>query len=423
MSRILTQAELDSVVGLSSREAASILGTGKTSINKYRKIAADNGGFLPLGDSQTHKVVHEGEGSSLETRPDGSLIIETKDDVPQDKNTIDAAMIKRGFDPAEYDFSYRFAEWESGDRVLYAARASATPKRTKQLAQALDVTELLDAVSNWTFTPVIKDKYASADYVVVHADPQHGKTDVNGGSKETVAQMMGSFNAAVEKAKEERPRQIILADVGDGLENFQNTAQQRETNDLDLTSQVRLLRRTQAEGIRMLAPYCEVLTHAACPSNHGQVRIAPQQQASTVSNDWGLEVSHQLEDVFEDSPIPVNFVRPDNDYQVSTSLITLSGTNLGLSHGDTAGTQGGVGTWWQRQAFGWDNPLRDVQILLIGHFHNQAVEEVYEGRYIIFGASSDRGSSWFENKTGRSSTSGMTTFLTAEGKWFDLELV
>lgn len=426
--RAITQAELDSVAGLPSREAADILSVGKTTINKYRDIARKNGGYLPMGDSSTHHVVHKGESTSVESRPDGSLIVETNADVPQDKETIDAAMIKRGFSPDEYEFSYRFAEWQAnvggGETItMYAARAAATPKRLNKLKEALDVSELFEVVRDWSFEPIIKDSFNSVDMPLLFADPQIGKVDVNGNSADTTNQVMQSFDYAVEKAKDARPRQIIFSDLGDGLENFQNTSSQRETNDLDLTKQVRVLRRLQAEGLRRLAPYCEVITHASCPSNHGQVRIAPQQQASTASNDWGIEVSHQLEDVFQDSSFKINFVRPLNDHAVSTSLLTLSGTELGLTHGDTAGAQGGVGTWWQRQAFGWDNPLRDVQILLVGHFHNQAVEEVYEGRFIIFGASSDRGSSWFTNKTGRSASSGMTTFLTAEGKWFDLELV
>lgn len=431
MSQMLTQADIDRVAGLPSREAAAILGVGKTTINKYRELARMHGGHLPMGGSPKHKVVHEGDGvtSSVETRKDGSLDVQTQDSVPQTKDDVDAAMVKRGFDPAEYEFTYRFSEWQAnagGGEIItmYAARAAATPKRAAKFAEALDVTELMDKVSEWNFTPVITDKFSSADLIVGFADPQLGKVDKNGDTDDTVAQIMGSFERAVARAKEERPTCINLADLGDGLENFNNTAQQRETNDLDLTSQVRLLRRIQAEGIRQLAPYCRTLIHTSVPSNHGQVRIDFQAQASTESNDWGLEVSHQLQDVFADSQITnVEFVRTEGAHQVSLALELPSGTVMGYTHGDKAGQQTRIGEWWMKQAFGWDNPLRGVDILFYGHFHNQVTEEVAEGRHAICGASSDRGSAWFENRTGRSATSGMTSFLTADGKYGDLILL
>jgi len=427
----ITQNDLERVQGMSSREAAAILGVAKSTINKYREIARMHGGQLPIGDSENHKVIHMGETAkaSLETKPDGSLTVETQNDVPQTKDDVDQAMIKRGFDPAEFTFSYRFSEWQAnvggGELItMYAARASATPKTVKAHAAALDVSELLDSVNSWNFTPHITSGFSSADFALLFADPQLGKVDVDGGTEDTISQVMGSFEAAVEIVKEEKPTAILFSDLGDGLENFQNTSSQRETNDLDLTSQVRLLRRLQAEGIRQLAPYCKTLIHQSVPSNHGQVRIAPQMQASTESNDWGIEVSHQLEDVFGESSYDnLVFVRPSSDHAVGHSILLPNGTTVGATHGDKANTQGAVGTWWQRQAFGWNNPLRDADLLLVGHFHNQMTEEVYEGRWIIFGASSDRGSAWFTNRTGRSATSGMTSFLTADKKWGDLRLL
>lgn len=436
MTKALTQAQLNQVAGLSSREAGKILGVAKSSINKYREIARQNGGELPIGDSENHKVLHatdapDGARTVLETRADGSLTVEVAADVPQDKEQIDAAMIRRGFDPEEYTFNYRFSEWQAniggGELItMYAARASATPKpvRNSKLAAALNTDELLETVSNWTFTPVIREAYASADMVTMFADPQLGKVDENGGSAETVNQILQSFANLAEIAKQEKPHDILFGDLGDGLENFYNTSVQAQTNDLELTEQVRVLRRVQAEGIRMLAPLCKRLRHRSVNSNHGGVRIAPQQLASTVSNDWGLEVSHQLEDVFAESAITnVDFGRPDGKHAVSLDILLENGTAIGMSHGDQAGTQARLGTWWMGQAFGWKNPLRDVDILLVGHFHNQYVEEVFEGRHLIVGAASDRGSSWYTNRTGRSASSGITTFMTADRKHWSLQLV
>lgn len=431
----LIQADLDKVAGMPSREAASILGVSKSTINKYREAARMHGGVLPLGNGTVnHKVMHindgtDGSTSSVETRRDGSLDVETSGDVPQTKNEVDEAMRKRGFEPEEYDFTYRFSEWQAqragGETItMYAARAGATPKRSVANAAALDVTELLDAVRDWSFTPVLVSGDPSADLVMEFADPQLGKVDANGGSDGTVNRIMTGFARVAEIAKEEKPHDILFGDLGDGLENFYNTAQQRETNDLDLTSQVRLLRRVQLEGIKMLAPLCKRLRHRSVGSNHGGVRINFQQQASTESNDWGLEVSHQLEDVVGESVVDnVDFGRPVGKHAVSLRVDLENGSRIGMTHGDQAGTQPRMGTWWMGQAFGWDNPLRDVDLLLYGHFHNENTEEVSRGRWMIGAASTDPGSAWFENRTGRSATAGMTTFLTAGGTFWDLRTV
>lgn len=414
----LTQAQLDSVAGLPSREAAKKLGVSKSTVNKYRDLARGNGGFIPREKDSVK--------ASLATSLDGSLEVETTGSVPQTKAEVDQVMVSRGFDPEAYDFTYRFSQWEaaSGENIItmYACRAGAVPKRGVPNAAALDVTELLDSVRDWNFTPVIREKYSSADAVLGFADPQIGKVDANGGSAETVNQVLQSYANFVEVIKEEKPTEVLFADAGDGLENFYNTSSQRETNDLDLTGQVRVLRRIQAEGLRMIRPYCKVLTHASAPSNHGGVRIGPQQQASTASNDWGLEVSHQLQDVFGEVGSDILFRRPNGDHALSLSHKLASGTSIGLTHGDQS-AQARMGAWWMGQAFGWDNPLRDVDILVYGHHHNQSIDEIYEGRWAIGLASSDRGSAWFTNKTGRSASSGMTMFLTAGHKFWGLDLI
>lgn len=429
MSRTLTQAELDRVAGLPSREAARILGCGKSTVNKYRELARESGGKLPL--SRSRPKSDSGSRSEVETHQDGSLTVEVQDAKPRTKDDVDEVMRKRGFDPELYSFTYRFSEWDAqraGGEVftMYAVRAGATPKPQAHRA-AVDVTELLDAVGKWKFTPGKRKAEATqaVDMVLLFADPQLGKVDLNGGTSSTVEAVMGSYDLAAEILKEERPTELAFVDLGDGLENFYNTSSQRETNDLDITSQVRLLRRLQAEGIRRLAPLVERFTHISVPSNHGQVRIGPQAQASTASNDWGIEVSYQLEDVFAQVPhgTGLSFVRPEEPHQISVAHLMANGTRLGATHGDTAGTQQRVAQWWQGQAFGWDNPLRDVDVLCVGHFHNRAIEEVYEGRNIVFGSSADPGSAWFTNRTGRSATRGVTTFFTAGGSISDLRIL
>ena len=418
MSKKLTPEQLDSVKGLSSREAARILGVGKSTINDARARADRLLDYVKPEPSSSNRT------AKIETRSDGSLIVETTDSVPQTKDHVDERMRKRGFDPEEYEFTYRFSEWDAQSKdgviTMYSARAGATRKPAVKNAAALDTAELIEAMRDWNFTPVIQDVSQGATAVLGFSDPQIGKVDIDGGSAGTVNRVMNAFALFVERIKDEKPAEAIFADLGDGLENFQNTSSQRETNDIDLTGQVRVLRRLQAEGLRMIRPHVNRLIHVSVPSNHGSVRIAPQQQASTASNDWGLEVSHQLEDVFGAAGSDISFVRPEGKHALSVS-IEAQGTRLGFTHGDQS-NQAQMPEWFMKQAFAWDSPLRDVDILLYGHHHNQATAEVSRGRWAIGCGSPDPGSAWFTNRTGRSATSGMTSFMTANRKYWNLEL-
>src|SRR5690606_17553526 len=146
--------------------------------------------------------------------------------------------------------------------------------------------------------------------------------------------------------------EIIWADLGDGIENFCNTSSQRQTNDLNLVEQVRVLRRLQVAGIQRFLEYAPVI-HVSVPSNHSQNRVGPQMPASTAHDDWGLEVQEQLSEVFAGRKLPneLKFFCPEAHLE-SVSITTLDGTNLGFVHGHRAGQQTGLERWWAGQALG-----------------------------------------------------------------------
>lgn len=418
----ITKQALKSVEGMSSREAAKKLGVGKSTINDARK--AHDMGHTPAlsGPASTKKK------SSVTSDKNNSLIVEVSDEVPQTRDDVNAAMLAKGFDPEIYNFTYRFSEWEStrdGETItLYAARAGATLKPSAMKDdRLLNVDELIEAVANWT-PPVIHVNTGArneSDALLAFADGQLGKSDYNGGSADTVNQMMMSFEKTYEFIKEFKPVELIWADLGDGLENFNNTSSQRETNDLDLTSQVRLLRRVQLEGIKRLREAAPIV-HISVPSNHSQVRTGMQQQAGHASNDWGLEVSYQLEDVFATAGVSdVRFIRPAMKQHQSVGYQGPSETKWGFLHGDQAGSQNRLTDWWKGQALG-RGPVSDADIICVGHFHNMGVVEPVAGRWIMTCAASDRGSAWFTEKTGQSASSGMTFFTTSHGMWDNLRI-
>jgi hypothetical protein len=422
----LTPEMLASVDGLSAREAGKRLGVGKTTITDARAKRAEKTGVPTPPSVPSPKTA---KGAKVQQAGDGSLIIESTDSVPQTREHIETRMRERGFDPEKYVFTYGFSEWEAqtrdGIETLYSARASARerekPGTTKD---GLSADEIIELIENYEplmdgGVSVFVPEYNV--FVFCFADPQIGKVDINGGSAETVNRFLSSLDHACSLLDAEPASQIIWADLGDGIENFCNTSSQRQTNDLNLVEQVRVLRRLQVQGLMRLQEYAPVV-HVSVPSNHSQNRVGFQQPASTAHDDWGIEVQTQLQDIFEAHgdrlTNPVRFVRPDPHLE-SVAIRLEDDTVLGFVHGHRSTSQKNLEQWWAGQSLG-RQPTADADILFVGHFHNLDVSSVGKERYIITTPSLDNGSSWFTVSRGNVATAGVLTLRVREKMFRDL---
>lgn len=426
-SKTITRGMLKSVETLSNAEAAKALGSSKTTIFDARARYGMQRVKTGKGSSKSGHPKREGKGATTQVNADGSLVIETQDTVPQTKEHIVERMRARGFEPEAYQFSYSFGEWEAqtpnGVQTLYSARASATErKKSPEAAVELDM-PALEAIMQ-SYQPVRGEApNAPGDtFVFNFADPQWGKTDLNGGSAETLARYRASLDHACAILDESPTSQIIWADLGDGIENFCNTSSQRQTNDLNLVEQVRILRRTQVEGLLRLSEYAPII-HASVPSNHAQNRVGFQAPASTSHDDWGIEVQYQLEELFDayETPYPIEFLRPD-EHMESIGFETMDGTRLGMVHGHRSNNQNSLESWWAGQALG-EQPTAQAQILLVGHFHNYSLRSVGKQKYIIVTPSLDNGSSWFTVSRGNVATAGVLTMRVRDGVPTDMRIV
>jgi len=99
-----------------------------------------------------------------------------------------------------------------------------------------------------------------------------------------------------------------------------------------------------------------------------------------------------------------------------------SGTRIGVTHSDKAGSPDKLGNWWMGQSHG-EMPTAHADILLCGHWHSLRVQQSGNKKWIIVGSASDRGSSWFTNARGEQSVSGVTAFVTRDGLWHDLRVL
>lgn len=262
--------------------------------------------------------------------------------------------------------------------------------------------------------------------IVCMADFQVGKTGQGGGTEDTVRLVRRAIaDIAHDIENVGRYERIILADVGDSTEGFWNVASQAQTNDLSLTDQIRTVQRLYAEALRTLAPLCSSLYYVAVPSNHCAVRTGPgkNSRANAPDDDFGIMISKNIEDVVEDRPgfEHVQFFRPEK-WEEAVTVDAADGTRIGFTHGHLAGSQSKVPGWFRDLAFGRRSGLYDARILVHGHWHNFAVSQAGDARWIISCPSADRGSDWWTNISGDSTRPAILTFEARGGNASSWEL-
>lgn len=299
----------------------------------------------------------------------------------------------------------------SYEKITYSPAKAA-------VLEAMSYDDFDQALTNYVYTP-ITHRPTSKTFVLCMADLQVGKAhEPRGGTPEMAVRVSESLHKAVELVKALRPQEIVIAELGDVIENFYNTSAQRQTNDRNLTEQIRIARRTILEAIMLLAPLAPKLMYLAVPSNHGSVRIGPKSPASTADDDFGIEISYQIEDALTGRPgfEHVTCVRPAPLMESLT--IETSGTILGAVHGHQASAWHAIGKWWAGQSHGRRNNMQNADILLAGHWHSSTKYQS-GGRWVFIGPASDGGSTWFDNQSGEGSQPGMLSFVTYDGTFED----
>ncbi len=255
------------------------------------------------------------------------------------------------------------------------------------------------------------DRPRKGTFVVVISDMQIGKTDVRGGTEETVRTVRSTIaHIALEAALYE---EVILVDCGDSTENFTNTVSQAQTCDMGLVDQIRTAQSVLAEAVRILAVACPDVTYVAVPSNHCQVRtaIGRSNRANIPADDYGLLIQSNIQMSLEGRAgyEGVGFAAPAPHLE-SLTVRAQDGTVMAVTHGHAAGAKNRVADWFRGQAFGCVAGMQDARVLLHGHWHSFSVQTVGDSRQIICAPTVDPGSSWFQNASGESSKPALLTF-------------
>lgn len=267
------------------------------------------------------------------------------------------------------------------------------------------------------------DRPRKGTYVVVISDMQIGKTDVRGGTKETVEAVRSAIARIALNAA--RYDEVFMVDCGDSTENFMNTVSQAQTCDMGLVEQIRTAQAVLADCVRQLTEACPSVTYVAVPSNHCQVRtgVGRSNRANIAADDYGLLIQSNIQMALEGRPgyEGVNFTAPSPRLE-SLTVRAQDGTVMGVTHGHAAGSKGRVADWFRGQAFGCVAGMQNARVLLHGHWHSFSVQTVGDSRQIICAPTIDPGSSWFQNASGESSRPALLTFELGAGTSSDWRL-
>lgn len=261
--------------------------------------------------------------------------------------------------------------------------------------------------------PIHPTFHAPRTFVIALSDFQAGKVDEHGGSKELVKRVLNAYSQIEGYLENVQYEQIIIAETGDVLENFTNTTQQAQIDDLSLTDQIRLGQTLIAEGVRRFSHYAKDVVYVAVPSNHAAVRtsVGSKNRANAPDDDFGLLVQENIKAILEgrEAYAHVRFVHPEK-WEEACTVECADGTVLGVTHGHLAKSSDKVGEWFSKQAFAHRGGLDKADILLHGHFHSPSIRLSGDNHFVICAPTMDGGSSWFSNSAGEVSPAAILTF-------------
>ena len=349
-----------------------------------------------------------GTGSTGPFDPDNELI-KTNDDI----------LRKMGLDPDNWSIDGNIHQWskQMQDGTMRVSIFAGFHRKTEENDKAAhDLAKLIPRVK-----PKKPDTTRSREMVVCLSDFQTGKDGPDAtGPEDLTARYRSALAKITGIAKHEKPRRIIIIDVGDSVENITSSApNQSSHNWLEFPDQLRLWQRTLTQTIISLYPYAPTIDVAAVPSNHAEVRDS---RGKVGYGDYGIGVAHTVEESLTDlSDYKVTFHYPPTKYDTMTPIPVDSGL-LVACHGHMARSLLKFPDYVAEQAASARNPFHDSTIVVHGHWHTPGYTWS-RGRDILSCPMFDPGSAWFEQRTGEYSNPAVATFFINKGHVADLHFV
>jgi hypothetical protein len=329
--------------------------------------------------------------------------------------SFDEFLISAGMNPDEIDVipPIRTSRWQQREDGAWLTSYRFTFRKK---TGGIDLPLLLQEAKR-KVKPVKPIKAEDKALVVLWSDLQVGKVDYRGNSQSLIERVALMQQRLVEQVKREKPNQIILADLGDTVENFGNAADlaQLQSNDLSLMQQVDLATTFAWQTLKLLYALVPNITYASVGSNHCQWRVS-KQVVGKASDDWGVFIGKQLARLATEAGMKMKFIQPqDHDESLAIDVFGDGYHILGIVHGHQAKRPDMMGAWWRGQAFG-KQAVADATLLVHGHWHHLRITELGStnqntSRFIVMAPTMDNGSGWWKKITGEDSVPGLATLI------------
>lgn len=336
-----------------------------------------------------------------------------------DPHDFDAVLERLGYTPGEVRMELVSASrWEQRSAVRDAdgrktgemASTYLNAYRYKAVRDALSVNlPALYAEVRRTRPSKTEPKPTGRTAVVVFGDLQCGKVDHLGGLTEMLHRLddkRASLKSWLRSAKVDH---VVVADVGDIVEGYENIPSQVRTNCLSLMDQVDVAATEFWKTIRLCERFAPVDV-LSVPSNHAQWRRG-KSLVGKPTDDWGLHINQRLERLNEEAGLRASFHRPAEWEETLT--FKVRGTTLGMAHGHQASSPDQIKNWWPKMTHGG---VMNCEVLLTGHFHHFSMRPVGKtsdgrSRWHLQSPTLDNGSSWVRNKFGEDGDPGLLVFI------------
>lgn len=315
---------------------------------------------------------------------------------------------KFGLDASRYAIEgpVRQSVWEvpgHGPQTSYRARIVERPECS------FDVEELVDNI--YVVPEDVPTGRGSTWRTIQISDAHIGKGHLDGGGSDHIIRQ---WKESVTKALDCGPRAgIHLAFLGDLIEGqVSQHGKNIAGSDLTLTEQLRVARHLVLWTIQRAIESAPRVIVSSVGGNHGETTRV---QNRPFTDSYDIDIVNAVQQAIELTDL--------NDY-VEFLYPEESSTHVTYSVGDTIftcvhghlfrGKLTGAARWWEGQTINNHAPGA-AHILLAGHFHSMQVSNHTENRWIMFGPSLERHSTWFQQKTGATARSGVLAFDTIDG--------
>lgn len=352
----------------------------------------------------------------MEIDSDGGFLVST----PRPAGEVpDAAEILSEFDldPASWSVdSLRKSRWQNhAGEWLEAYRVTLKPFRESRELD-LDLDQLVSEVSRWKPGKAPKTSSGELAFLFAPSDQQIGKKSGDDGTAQSVGRILKGTEGAVARLQELRKigrsiGTVVIALPGDHVEGTvsqDGKLQGQAASDLGLTEQTRVARRLLMSQIKAFAPLCERIIVPVVNGNHDEVT---RQVIADPADGWNVEIASAVQDACAENPAlsHVEFRFPEKMHQ--TLAVDINGTMLGLFHGHQAGKD--VLKYLSSQAAG-QTALGMCDVWISGHFHNYKSMDIGH-RFWAQCPTTDPGSSWFRDRHGMDSPTGVLTMVLGDG--------